>query len=56
MLKHKCDFCGTKIDGKIVLKDLLIQKTNGSEIILCGDCLNLYANQQYKELTNKVRK
>ena len=49
----KCNFCGNKCDGKIILKDTSIKKKDGSNIILCGDCLNHYANGEYDKIKLK---
>lgn len=50
----KCDFCGEKCDGKLVLRDMNIQKKDGSDIELCSICLNLYANHKYDKLTARI--
>ena len=50
----RCDFCGEECDGTIILRDTNIQKVDGSDLILCGTCLNLYGNQMYEELTKRI--
>ncbi len=52
----ECDFCHTKGDWKNILRDATISKTDGSDIILCDDCLNLYGNHEFDKLTDKVEK
>ena len=49
-----CDFCGSDCDGKLILKDQNIEKKDGSDIILCSECLNHYANNEYDKI--KLRK
>ena len=51
----RCNFCGEVCDGKIILRDQVIQKTDGSDLILCGTCLNLYANQEYDKLEERIK-
>jgi len=51
--EKECDFCGKETDGKIILKDTQISKKDGSDIILCGDCLNHYANKEYYKIKLK---
>lgn len=53
MSKQECDFCGKETDGKIVLKDVSIVKSDGSDIILCSECLNSYANGDYDKIKLK---
>jgi len=53
--KVSCDFCGKECDGKIVLRDQVIQKKDGSDLILCGTCFNLYANHEYDKLTKRLK-
>ena len=49
----KCDFCGKECDGKIILKDMNLKKKDNSDIILCSDCLNYYANGEYDKIKLK---
>jgi hypothetical protein len=49
----ECDFCGKKTDGSIVLRDVNLEKKDGSDIILCSDCLNHYANREYDKIRLK---
>ena len=51
----KCDFCKVETDGKIILRDAILEKKDGSDIILCGDCLNLYGNHEYDKLEKKLK-
>ena len=53
MKTEECDFCGKKCDGKLVLIDSQIVKKDGSNIVLCGDCMNYYANQEYEKIKLK---
>ena len=48
-----CDFCGKKTDGKIILRDVEITKKDGSDIILCSECLNNYVNMEYDKIKLK---
>lgn len=49
-----CDFCGTECDGTLILRDAIIEKKDGSPIILCSDCLNYYASGEYEKI--KIKK
>ena len=49
-----CDFCSIKTDEKLILRDQQIFKKDGSDIILCNECLNLYANHEYDELEDRI--
>ena len=51
----KCDFCKKETDGKLILKDLNIQKKDNSDLILCSKCLNLYANYEFDELEGRIK-
>lgn len=51
----KCDFCGAEGDWKCVIRDTVIAKADGSEILVCDDYLNLYANGEWEELTKKIQ-
>lgn len=48
-----CDFCGSECDGKLVLRDANIEKKDGSDIILCSECLNHCANHEYDKIKLK---
>lgn len=48
--KMKCDFCQRKCDGIITLKDRNISKKDGSDVILCSECLNYYTNGEYDKI------
>ena len=50
----KCDFCQIETDGKLILRDLIIEKKDGSDLILCSECLNLYANHEYYKLEKRM--
>jgi ribosome-binding protein aMBF1 (putative translation factor) len=49
----KCDFCGRETDGKLVLKDSALRKYDGTNIILCSECMNFYANGEYSKINLK---
>ncbi len=51
----KCDFCGEECDGKLILRDIAIEKKDGSDIILCSDCLNNYASGNYDKIKLKCK-
>ena len=51
---YKCDFCQIETHGKLILMDLNIKKKDGSDIILCGECLNLYTNREYDKLQKRM--
>jgi len=46
-----CNFCGKDCDATLVLRDTEIFKKDGSDIILCSDCLNNYSNGDYDKIT-----
>jgi len=50
----KCSFCQENCDGKMVLVDKQIAMKDGSNVVLCNTCINLYANHQYEELTKRL--
>ncbi len=50
----KCDFCKIEGEWKNVIRDANISKRDGSDIMVCNDCLNLYGNQEYKLLAEKM--
>lgn len=52
----ECDFCGRECDGKVVLRDTMIEKTDGSDIVLCPECLNFYVNGEYDKIKLKNEK
>ena len=56
MKKVECDFCGEECDDTIILRDQVIQKKDGSDLIVCETCLDLYANQEYDKLTKRIDK
>lgn len=55
-MNKECDFCGRKGNWKNVLKDTQIFKKDGSDVILCDDCLNHYANQEYDKIKLKNKR
>jgi hypothetical protein len=46
----RCDFCDNECDGKLVLRDFYLKKKDGSDVVLCSECLNDYANADYGSL------
>lgn len=46
----KCDWCGVENDDKF---DVVI---SGTHFKVCAGCLNLYANEEFDELTDRVEK
>jgi len=52
--EFECNFCGKKYRGtKLVLRDLEIQTKDGSDLVLCSDCLNNYASGDYDKIKLK---
>jgi len=49
----ECDFCGKDCDGKLILRDTMISKKDGSDVVLCSDCLNHYASGEYDKIKLK---
>jgi ribosome-binding protein aMBF1 (putative translation factor) len=49
----KCDFCGKEGNWINVLRSTEIVKKDGSDLILCDDCLNHYANGEYDKIKLK---
>lgn len=49
----ECDFCGKNGNWINVLRDTQIFKKDGSDIILCNDCLNKYTNGDYDKIMLK---
>jgi len=52
----ECDFCGKEGDWKNVLRSQEIKKTDGSDLVLCNDCFNHYANGEYNKIKLKTEK
>lgn len=50
----KCKLCLDKCDGKLVIVSAKFCMKDGSEISVCKTCFNLYANQQFDELTKRI--
>ena len=55
MIQMKCDFCQEECDGRIVLRTTYMEKKDGSDIRICGECLNLYHNQEWDKLSERVK-
>ena len=41
----KCDFCKKEGDWKMVLRNPEIVKKDGSDVVLCNECMNHYAKE-----------
>lgn len=52
----KCSFCGVVGDWKFILRDSEITMKDGSDVILCDDCCNLYHDKDYLSLIRKIKK
>ena len=48
----KCQICNKECEGKITIRDANIDEG----LIVCGDCLNDFGNQNYDKLTKKLEK
>jgi ribosome-binding protein aMBF1 (putative translation factor) len=46
----RCDFCGNDTDGKLILKDTALRTCDGSDIVLCSECMNYYTNKEYSKI------
>jgi len=46
----KCQICNKECEGKIIVRDVNID----GELIVCGDCLNDFGNQNYDSLIKKL--
>lgn len=51
----QCDFCAKKGEWKNVLVDAIIKKRDGSDLIICDECLNHYANGDYDKIKLKKK-
>jgi len=52
----KCDFCGKEGNWKNVLRDKMIEKENGSDLILCDNCIKDYVNKDFDKLILKLKR
>lgn len=52
----ECDFCGKKGNWINVLRDTQIQKKDGSDLVLCNNCINNYMNGDYEKIHLKEKK
>lgn len=53
--KKRCKFCQEECDGDLILRDLSITMKDGSDVVLCGECLNFYANHEYDKLEKRLK-
>lgn len=52
----ECDFCGIEGNWINVLKNPQIEKKDGSDVILCDNCIDHYMNQEYEKIKFKGEK
>ena len=50
----KCDFCLEEGDWINIIKTHEISKLNGSDVVVCDYCFNLYTNKEWKSLIDKL--
>lgn len=53
--KMYCDLCKKEGEFKNILKNHDIQKKDGSDVVVCDDCLNDYANEDYDSLLLRAK-
>jgi ribosome-binding protein aMBF1 (putative translation factor) len=56
MNKIPCDMCGAEGEWTNHLRTTAIQKKDGSDIIVCNDCLNDYAHKDFETLLRRAVK
>jgi Zn-finger protein len=56
MMMPECDFCLIECDGKNILRIDGLERKDGKDIVVCNDCLNLYAAEEFDKLTEKIDK
>ena len=49
----KCDFCEKKGEWNCIIRNTDFEKKDGSDIIVCNDCFNNYANGDYDKIKLK---
>jgi ribosome-binding protein aMBF1 (putative translation factor) len=49
-----CDFCGEQCDGTNIIRSTDFEKTDGSDIIACNECLNLFGRHDWEGLTKRL--
>lgn len=54
--KNKCDICNLEGDWINVIRSHDIYKKDGSDFIVCNECLNMFANQEWNNLNARMRK
>ena len=52
----KCSFCREKCDSNLILRDTHIAMKDGSDMIVCNTCLNLYTHHEYDELIKRIER
>ena len=52
-MMKECDFCGKKGEWKFILRDANLEKRDGSDILLCDECGNNYANGDFAKIKLK---
>lgn len=55
MNDNRCAICQDDCDGKLVIIDNYIQHVDGKDMIVCPICFNLWTNQEFDELTLRIR-
>jgi transcription elongation factor Elf1 len=51
----KCSFCGAEGEWVCVLRNPDLVKKDGSDVILCDSCMNLYANMEWDKLAERIQ-
>lgn len=49
----ECDFCGKKGNHFNIIRSTEFEKKDGSDIRVCNECMNHYANGEYDKITLK---
>lgn len=50
----KCKFCQEECDGKLILRSTEIFMSDDSDITLCNTCMNLYQQEEWDKLTERI--
>jgi hypothetical protein len=50
----RCDLCRDLCNGMNVLRSPILKKKDGSAIVVCDVCLNLYGAEKWDELKNRL--
>jgi len=49
-----CDFCGEQCDGTKIIRSTSFEKADGSDIIACNECLNLFGRHDWEGLIKRL--